>query len=161
MQVDAVLCDHAEIAEGKLFLNGGGINLLYVGPQAPYVINLFFAAVVHVPYTATNAQHTLTLRLLDDDGSAVVPWAPDGAQANGPVVIETEFNVGRPPGLQAGQSQPVPVAFGFPGLPLSRLGGYVFVLEIDGAEERRLTARVLTQPAPTTGFGPTSIPRLG
>jgi hypothetical protein len=43
------------------------------------------------------------------------------------------FNVGRPPQLPHGDSQTVPLAFGF-NIPLPRLGVFVFVISIDGDE---------------------------
>ena len=126
MDVDAFLCDHAEVAEGKLFANGAGINICLVSMQPPHVVNLFLAAVVHVPYTATNQAHQLTVSIVDEDGQGMVPWVPEGAGSPGPVVLETEFTVGRPPTLQPGESQPVPVAFGFQGMPVPALGSYSF-----------------------------------
>jgi uncharacterized protein DUF6941 len=160
MDVDAFLCDHAEVAEGKLFANGAGINICLVPPQPPHVVNLFLAAVVHVPYTATNEGHTLTVSIVDQDGHGMVPWVPEGAPPPGPVVLETEFTVGRPPTLQPGESQPVPVAFGFQGMPVAALGSYSFRLDVDGVEARRLPFRVAPQPLPPGGFGAADIPRL-
>ena len=161
MEINALLCDHAEAAEGKLFINGGAVNLLYVQPQPPHVISIFVAAVVHVPYTATNQPHTVTVRLVDEDENAVSPWVPDGAPAPGSVEMITSFNVGRPAILPPGESQTVPLAFGLQGLPLSRLGSYTFVIEIDGSAEKRLSARVLVEPRQVGfGGGPASIPGL-
>ena len=158
MDVDAFLCDHAEVAEGKLFLNGGGVSVCQVPPEPPHVINIFLAAVIHVPYTATNETHTLTVTLLDEDGNHVLPWIPPGMPDPDPVVVQTEFTIGRPAVLAPGEAQPVPVAFGFQGLPIAAVGAYSFVVQIDGAEERRLPFRVMSQPMP--GSGPTAIPRL-
>jgi hypothetical protein len=165
MEINALLCDHAESAEGKLFVNGGGVNMIYVQPQPPYVISIFVAVVVHVPYTATNQEHRVTVTLLDEDSNSVSPWAPEGAPAQPPVEAITSFNVGRPPGLPPGETQTVPLAFGLQGLPLNRLGTYVFQIEVDGSVERQLNARVLVDPrqagpAPSGPAGPASIPGL-
>ena len=81
MEINALLCDHAESAEGKLFINGGGVNMIYVQPQPPYVISIFVAVVVHVPYTDTNVDHTVAVRLMDEDSNPVSPWAPEGVPA--------------------------------------------------------------------------------
>ena len=166
MEINALLCDHAESAEGKLFINGGGVNMIYVQPQPPFVISIFVAVVVHVPYTATNVEHTVAVRLLDEDSNAVSPWAPDGVPPQPPVETVTTFNVGRPAGLPPGETQTLPLAFGLQGLPLSRLGTYVFAIEVDGEAQQQLTARVLVDPrqagpaAPSGPAGPASIPGL-
>jgi hypothetical protein len=163
MEINALLCDHAESAEGKLFVNGGGVNLIYVQPQPPFVISIFVAVVVHVPYTATNHEHTVAVRLLDEDSHPISPWAPEGAPPQPPVETVTTFNVGRPPGLPPGETQTLPLAFGLQGLPLSRLGTYVFAIEVDGSVETQLTARVLVDPrqaGPAAPAGPASIPGI-
>jgi len=141
-----MLCDHAEAAESKLFINGGAINLLWVAPQPPHVVTFAVAAVVQVPYNATNQAHTITVRLLDEDGNPVVPWVPEGVPDQpAPIQIEVTFNVGRPPVLTPGEAQALPFAFNLQGLPLSRLGLYSAVVELDGAEVRRLPFRLLVQ----------------
>ena len=45
MEIDALVCDHAEVADGKLFINGAGITVSWVAPQAPHVIGVSLAAV--------------------------------------------------------------------------------------------------------------------
>ncbi len=160
MEINALLCDHAEVADGKLFINGGAINLLYVPPQPPYIISLFVAVIVHVPYTATNQSHVVTVRLLDADGDEVAPWTPPGAGAAGPVQASTSFTIGRPPNLQPGESQTMPLAFGLQGLPLGKLGTYAFVIEIDGSVETQLSARLVVDSRGVGPIGPSDIPGL-
>lgn len=160
MEIDALLCDHAEVADGKLFINGGAINLLYVPPQPPYVISLFVAVIVHVPYTETNQGHVVTVRLLDADGDEVAPWVPPGAGPVGPVQASTSFTVGRPANLQPGESQTMPLAFGLQGLPLANLGSYSFVIEIDGTVEKHLSARLVVDSRGAGTPGPSDIPGL-
>jgi hypothetical protein len=147
MEVDAMLCNYAEAEGGKLYVSGAGISLMWVGAQPPHVVNFFVGAVVQVPYTATNQPHRVTVRLEELDGPSVLPWVPDGhPDTPPPVVLENEFNVGRPPGIDPGEAQSVPLAFGFVGLPLSTVGSYTVVVEIDGTEMRRLPFRVLVPP---------------
>src|SRR3954463_13719016 len=110
MEIDALVCDHAEVADGKLFINGAGITVSWVAPQAPHDIGVSLAAVIHVPYTDTNEAHTLSVELVDEDHNVVAPWVPPGVEAPGPVRVDTSFNVGRPPGLPVGETQLVPVA---------------------------------------------------
>jgi hypothetical protein len=145
VHVDAMLCDHAETSDGKLFINGAAINLLWVGPQPPHVINLGVAVVVHVPYTDTNQPHQIRVTIVDEDGDQVVPWVPEGAPAMGPVEIAGDFNVGRPAALAPGESQSLPFAFQMTGLPMPHLGLHSVVIAIDGVEARRLPFRVSVQ----------------
>ena len=152
MEIDAFLCDHAEVADGKLFVNGGAVNIVWVGNlQEPYGIAIAVAAVARVPWTATNQAHQVTVRLEDEDSAVVRPWAPEGAPEQSPVELGTGFNVGRPPQLPVGESQNVPFAFGF-NLPLSKLGLYSFVISVDGTEMKRLPLR-LTVAQQQTVFG--------
>jgi hypothetical protein len=153
MEVDAVLCDHAVAADGKLYINGAGVSICWVLPEPPHQVALFLGVIIQVPYTSTNQAHTLGVTLLDEDGNVVVPWQPEGADPPPPVQVTAPFNLGRPPGLPAGEAQTLPVALGFQ-LAVPHLGAYAFVIEIDGTEVRRLPLRVMTPPvnmAPTIG----------
>lgn len=141
MDTAIMLCDHAEAVNGKLFINGGGINVFRVSSGPPHTISTALAVVIHVPWAATNRAHQLTVALLDEDGSEVAPWVPDGASPRPPVRVESQFNVGRPAQLRAGAAQSVPLAINFQ-LGLRSLGGYVFVVSIDGDEVKRLPFRV-------------------
>jgi hypothetical protein len=159
VEIDAFLCDHAEAAEGKLFVNGAAINLYWAQPQPPHLVTVYVAAVVQVPYTATNQPHTVTVRLMDPDENAVRPWAPEGVMDDpGPIEVSTSFNVGRPPTLPIGDSQVFPLAFGFQ-FALNSLGLYHFAVEIDGTVMRNLPIRVAAMPQQQQ-FGPASIPGM-
>src|SRR4051794_16884249 len=109
MEADVFLCNAAEAAEGKLYVNGAGINVCYVPAEPPHMINVALGAVIEVPYTATNQPHTLIVTLLDSDGNQVRPWTPDESEVP-PVEVHIPFNLGRPPGLQPGDAQTMPVA---------------------------------------------------
>ena len=95
-----MLCDHAEVADGKL-INGGGWNV--IGPALiPYGIAMY----LEVPWDQTNSKHELVLELLTADGEAVTVVAPDGEEQ--PVRWETQFEVGRPAGVKPGTPLGVP-----------------------------------------------------
>lgn len=148
-KIDAMLCDHAEAQNGKLFVNGAGITIYKVAPEPPHNIGLHLAAVVEIPYSATNEPHTVSVTLIDEDGQTVVPWRPDGAPEGKPIEVEGTLNVGRPANLPVGESQNIPLAFGFQGIALSELGRYSFQIELDGNEVRRLSLRVIADPNQT------------
>ena len=157
MDIDVILCNHAEAADGKLYLAGGGVNLSFVGPQPPHVITLALGIVLHVPYTSTNQGHTLRIALVDEDGQGVVPYHVEGSPPPAPIEATIPFNLGRPPIVSVGDEQTMPFAVNFVNLPLSHLGLYSFIFEIDGTEMKRQTWRVNTAPQPAIpvfGGGP-------
>jgi hypothetical protein len=150
MEIDAMLCDHVQAAENKLFVSGGGVMRSWVSPQPPHVIMVGVAAVVRVPYIATNQAHTLTITLIDEDGNGVSPFVPEGMPDPGPIRGELSFNLGRPPGLSPGEAQPYCLAANF-NIGLRQLGGYTFELAIDGSKVKELSLRVAAAP-PTMGL---------
>jgi hypothetical protein len=118
-----MLADHAAVAEGKLFINGGGWTTTIPDPSP-----LAIAGIIDVPWDETNKQHTFRLELLDTDGHAVLVDTPNGQE---PLFVEGGFEVGRPPGVKAGTPLPFPFAFGIMKPPL-QVGRYEWRLSIDG-----------------------------
>lgn len=119
-----MLCDHASVAEGKLYLSGGGWTHISAAP-APFAI----ALLVQVPWSMADRTVSFTLRLLGADGRPVMVGA--GADSH-PLQVDGQINVGQPVGVRPGSMVPVPLAFNFPGLPLPPGERLVWRLEIDG-----------------------------
>lgn len=139
MDIDAMLCDHAQVAGGKLFISGANIDRIRVSPnvQPPYVMSFAVAGIVRVPWGATNQQHDLSFRLLTEDGQN--PALPEAENVSKSAVGgDFRFNVGRPPTLASGDEQLLPFAFSFNGLPLMQTGRFIVILSMDGPEVRRL-----------------------
>lgn len=134
MRATVLLCDHAEVAEGKLFVNGGGWDL--ISPASGTASGL--AVLVHVPWGLTNLQKTLHVGLQDQDGKPVLQGPPGGER---PLEIDVQFEVGRPPGTQPGSEVGVPFALNFPPLVLRPNHAYVWMVEIDGQEVGRASFR--------------------
>lgn len=151
MEIDAILCDHAQAAEGKLFISGGGIIRSWVAPEPPHMIMVGIGAVVQVPYTATNQLHQFAVVMVDEDGEPVRPFTPDGAPEQPSVELTMPFNLGRPPGIVPGEVQLWTAAVNIQ-LPLPSLGGYNFVIKIDDAEVERLPLRVAAIPGQGAQF---------
>lgn len=118
MDVSMLLCDRAQVAEGKLYVLGAGWNLVAAGFPFPCEV----AVLVEVPWTATNEKHDFVLSLLTEDG--------DSVELGGEVVqVAGQFEVGRPPGIKPGSAlnQQMVFKFGMLQLPPS---GYVFEFSI-------------------------------
>jgi hypothetical protein len=129
-----MLADHAQVADGKLFINGGGWTV--TGPDpVPYGIGML----IDVPWDQTNAKHRAVLELLTSDGDPVLIPADTGEE---PLRAEMEFEVGRPPGIKPGTPLTVPFALNFaPAPPIPPGNQFVWALSIDGQsdEDWRLT----------------------
>ena len=132
MEATLLLCDHAEAVGGKLYINGGGWNVL-LRPGAP--VNVSLAILIEVPWDAANAQHRLRAYLLTEDGDPVL--APQGEALE----VDGAFEVGRPPGVKPGSTLNTPLAINFNALALDA-GGYEWRLEVDEALVARKPFRV-------------------
>ena len=137
--VDALLCDSVATAENKLYVQGGGWNLLRA-EGFPFVApRIGVALLVTVPWNATNLPHELTLGLYDDERQlSLGPGAGVGAG-----VLRAPFTLGRPSHLTPGDTQLMPLAINLDGFGFGRPGGYSFRVEIDGHELANLDFRIL------------------
>lgn len=142
MQIDAVLCDHAQVSGGKLFVSGGGIDRMYVGEVAPFVVNFAVAGTVTVPPAEAHTNHVLLLRLETGDGRS----APLSGDAAGREVGGELGLVGSD--LEASHDQVIAFAFTFQGVPLAEVGEYALVCTLDGTEVRRISVWVEQQASP-------------
>lgn len=131
VEVTLMLCDWAEAINGKLFIQGGGWTR--IAPHAPNApLNFALAMIVRVPYTRTNQKLSIDLTLLTEDGAPYAPPAP-GGNSGPPVQFTMTFEVGRPPGMKAGEGTNLPFAAKLNGLNLTP-GGYKLQASMDGDE---------------------------
>jgi hypothetical protein len=122
-----MLCDHAQVAEGKLFISGGGWSV--TGPlPSPSAL----ALKIEVPWDQANTPIKFALELVDQDGKPVQQQGPLGLQ---PLRLEGQVEVGRPPGLMPGTPLDVPLAIGVGALPLAPGGRFTWRLELNGRTE--------------------------
>jgi hypothetical protein len=149
IDVDAFLADSVVSAEGKLYTQGAGWNVVTVQSLPARHDRIGIGVLIRVPYTATNQNHSFEIRLEDADGKHLpLADAPDG---NGKVEgFGGQFNVGRPPQIQPGDEQIVPFAVNINGLMFETAGQYRFVVSIDGTDAKELPFRImfLEQPQP-------------
>ena len=130
-----LLCDSAQVADGKLYILGGGWSLC--GP-GPFVHAL--ALRLMVPWTQTNREHSVDASLLDEDGAPVHAGNPSQG-----IGFQSRFEVGRPTGIPPGTPLEVPIAINMGPIDLPSGRGYIWVIRVDGDEVTRANFR--TRPA--------------
>jgi hypothetical protein len=118
-----LLADSAQVADGRLFILGGGLGEVGPGPQ-PMAI----AMLLDVPWDQANAAHDWKFELLDEDGTPVL-------YDDQPILVGGQFEAGRPKGLAPGTPIPVPLAINFTALPVEPGRRYVWRLAIDDTSE--------------------------
>ena len=94
-----MLADHSEAVNGKLYMVGGGWNVLRL-PELPHEWGFQIALGLDVAWDETNQPHSLQVNIHDPDGVEL----GEGLQA--------DFETGRPPGMPAGQDQRLVMSIG-------------------------------------------------
>lgn len=117
-----VLCDAAQEAAGKLYIIGGGWNVL-LQPNVPTSIAL--AIILHFDWNETNRKHQIEIELQTADGEVF-------EVEENPVRVVTSAEVGRPPGIKPGSEINAPLAPSFNGLALPS-GSFVWILRVGEA----------------------------
>lgn len=138
----ALLADHAEVINGKLYLMGGGWDLRQA-PAAPARAQFAVAIGVRVAWDETNVPIALQLRLEDDDGAAVFQ-------------LDGQLQVGRPPHVPAGSSQLIQAAVAL-NAELPAFGGYRAAIRAamaGGREDARALPFRLVPAPPGAAPGP-------
>ena len=128
-----IIADAAQVVGGKLYLIGGGYDLVTLpnGPPAPH--NMAVAVAFTVPWNDTNVKHHFQLEILDGDGNKI--FGSDG-----------QFEVGRAPGILPGQDQRTQLAMNI-GWRVEKLGSYEAVARVMNSE-RRFPFRVIASGGP-------------
>jgi hypothetical protein len=132
-----ILCDFAQVADGKLSILGGGWTVK--GQNAPMGVGV----IIEVPWNEANRPHNWQLRLEDGDGQPFLMTAPEGPR---PIEIAGPFEVGRPAGLIEGSGLNVCLAVNIAPLPLPPRQRFMWKLWIDGRPNEEWTAAFTTPP---------------
>ena len=126
-----VLADAAELVGGKLYLLGGGWETMLVN-ALPVQQQMALALAFDVEWNETNQKHQFELKIQDQDAKELAK-------------VEAAFEVGRPPGIPAGQSQRfqlvVPAKLTF-----TELGTYEIRVVLVGKEQSPVRFHVVAGP---------------
>ena len=139
MKATLLLADAAQVAEGELNLLGGGWNI--TGPQP---VPSALALLIEVPWDRANEQHHVRLELLDADGEPVL--VPQEAGEELPLVVEAQFEVGRPVGVKRGSPLNVPLAVNLGPQPLPPNQRFEWRMSINGETAEDWRAAFSTRP---------------
>lgn len=125
------VADHADAANGKVYVNGGFWNKLSY-PQYPAVVaTMSLVAVVRVPFHEYQEDHRFALGMVDADGNVLS------------LKVEGQFRVGESPDLRRGDPTLMPLAIPVNGLRIEAPGDYSFTLSLDGVERARYQVRAV------------------
>ena len=131
-----LLCDAAQVSDGKLFILGGGWSMTGPDPVPSAV-----ALKIDVDWHEAEASHHWELFLEDADGQPVLMETPEGTQ---PVEVRGEFTVSQPQGIPEGSPIDVALAVNLGPLPLAP--GHPLRLAPD--DRRRVAARTPRSASP-------------
>ena len=134
-----LLADAAQVADGKLYILGGGWSI--TGPEpVPSAV----AIKVGVDWHEFDAEHHWELFLEDADGNLVTFDTPEGAQS---IEVRGDFSASEPTGVPVGTPVDVPIAVNFGPIPLVAGSRYTWRLVIDGESLVGADVSFTTRPA--------------
>ena len=124
-----MLADEAQVVNNKLYIMGGGWDVLTVNTTFPVNQHLSVAVSFLVPWSETNRKHNFEVDILHEDGGSL---AKMGGQ----------FEVGRPAGIPVGSDQRSQIAASM-NLEIPRPGVYAIKTRIEGEEAGKTGFRVV------------------
>ncbi len=136
-----LLADSAQVADGKLYILGGGWSVTGPDPVPSAV-----AVKVSVDAHEFDANHHWELFLEDADGRLVQFETPEGMQA---IEVRGDFSASEPVGVPLGTPVDVPIAVNFGPIPLAPGQRFTWRMVIDGENLPGATASFTTRPLPS------------
>jgi hypothetical protein len=140
VKVTMLLCDGAQVADGKLYVLGGGWSLTGPDPMPSAI-----AMKIDVGWHEAEQAHHWELYLEDADGRPVLVDTPEGTH---PIEVRGEFNVARPETVPEGTPIDVALAVNLGPLPLETGNRYTWRLTIDGDTNEDWALGFTTRPRP-------------
>jgi hypothetical protein len=134
-----LLCDYSEAVNGKLYLTGGGWNVLRL-PELPAEWSFSIGLGIDIAYHETNEPHELVVTVQDPDGNEL----GDGLTAN--------FETGRPPGLPQGQEQRLVMSIAATAA-FATAGPHAAVVQVNGEEIGRARFYLMEGGGPEVELG--------
>lgn len=123
----ALLADAVQASQGKLFVLGGGWDVLTVRSLPARHPSMGIGLRVRVPWGWPGESVRLDVELQDEDGKSVLPGS-----------LSAPVPVRRPDHLPEGQDLTVVRALTFTNVVFRDEGAYSFVVSIDGEVKERL-----------------------
>ncbi len=123
--------DHASVAEGKLYVNGGIWDRLNFPAYPQLIPPVSLVAVVRVPYRAYHQDHKFEMRLENAENEALS------------FRVEGGFRFGTEPHMRVGDPSLLTVAVPVSGVVLESPGDYSFVVAVDGTDLVRYPFRAV------------------
>ena len=130
-----ILGDFAEVVGNKLYLMGGGWDVLTINSEFPVQHRCAVAASFKIPWDETNQRHNVEIEIATEDGKML-------AKAGG------QFEVGRPAGIPPGQEQRWQLALNLE-MPIEQPGTFAVVARVEDQEMKRSRFNVVAGPMAT------------
>jgi hypothetical protein len=127
-----ILADAAQVVGNKLYLLGGGWDVLTVNTAFPTRQHCALAASFRVPWNETNMRHPVEIVIATEDQQEVAK-------------VQFQVEVGRPAGIQPGIDQRSQVAIALD-LEFKAPGAFVITAAVGGEERARTHFRVVPGP---------------
>lgn len=137
-----LLADSAQVADGKLYVLGGGWSVTGPAPTPSAV-----AMKVSVDSHEFNAPHHWELFIEDADGEPVHFDTPEGPQT---IEVRGDFSATAPDDVPVGTPVDVPIAVNFGPIPLRAGSRYTWRMVIDGETLPGALVSFTTRPATET-----------
>jgi hypothetical protein len=133
-----ILADSAQVADGKLYILGGGWSVTGPDPSPSAV-----AMKVSVDSPEFNENHHWELFLEDTDGQLVQFETPEGTQT---IEVRGDFSATAPSGVPVGTPVDVPIAVNFGPIPLAPSSRFTWRMVIGGESLPGATVSFTTRP---------------
>ncbi len=137
-----ILADSAQVVGNKLYLLGGGWDVLTVNSGFPLDQRCALAMAVKVPWNETNRKKTFEIEVMGEDPATEQPKAI--------LKVGGQFEIGRPPGIPPGQDQRVQIAMET-NVRIEYPGTKLIVARIEGEEMKRTFFNVVAGPLLRSG----------
>jgi hypothetical protein len=119
-----LLCDHAQVRDGLLFVLSGGISRV-LRPEFPAAMGTSLALVLELDRLEAERPHQLEIIVVGEDGEEVAR-------------VDAELSMGSVDAVKPGESLHMPIAVDLRAAGLGRPGAYELRIYVDGEHRRTL-----------------------